>query len=113
MKNFIQKGEVIDLIAPADVVSGEGFLVGELFGVATKDATNGTSVPCVVTGVVELPKLSALALSQGDRVFWDPTPGEVNDTATSQVCIGHAIEDAANPSSTVKVRLGGSTPAGT
>ncbi len=49
----------------------------------------------------------------GDRVFWDATNKVVNKTATAQVCVGVAVSAAANPSSTVRMRLGANTPAGT
>ena len=51
-------------------------------------------------------KTSALAIAVGDRVFWDATNKVVNKTTTSQQCVGIAVEAAANPSSTVAIKLG-------
>ena len=64
-------------------------------------------------GVVEVPKTSALQIDVGDRLFWDATNKVVNKTATAQVCVGVAVSAAANPSGTVRIKLGTNTPAGT
>lgn len=114
MKNFVQDGDVITVTAPYAVSSGGGVLVGaNLFGVATSDIANGAQGEIAVEGVFDLPKTSALAITTGDRLFWDNTNKVVNKTATAQVCVGIALSDAANPSSTVRVLLQPTTPAGT
>lgn len=115
MKNFVQRGENIDVVAaPYAAASGAGMQIGAaLFGVAIKDIANAGEGVIVVEGVVELAKVSALAITAGDRVFWDNSTKLVNKTATSNLQIGIAIADAANPSATVKVLLRSQTPAGT
>ena len=115
MLNFIQPGQNIDVkVAPYAAASGTGMLVGAaLFGVAVKDIANGGTGVIVTEGVVELSKVSALAITAGDRVFWDNSTKLVNKTATSNLNIGIAIEDAANPSATVKIKLQPVVPAGT
>jgi predicted RecA/RadA family phage recombinase len=114
MDNFVQKGEVLDLTPAAAVASGVGYLFGAgLFGVATADVANGVAGRFITEGVVEIAKTSALAIAVGDRVFWDATNSVVNKTTTAQVCVGVAIEAAANPSSTVKIKLGAYLPAAT
>jgi predicted RecA/RadA family phage recombinase len=113
-KNYIQPGRVITAAAPTGgVTSGDGVLVGSLFGVSQHDALESEDVEILTEGVIEIPKTSALAISVGDRLFWDDTNKEVNKTATAQSCVGVAVSDAANPSATVIMRLGASTPAGT
>lgn len=110
MKNFIQPGDVLELAPGADVASGVGYLFGtSLFGVATDDVASGVVGSFAVRGVVEIGKTSALAIAVGDRLFWDATNKVVNKTATAQQCVGIAVEAAANPSSTVKMRLGSYT----
>jgi predicted RecA/RadA family phage recombinase len=114
MKNFIQTGDVLDLAPGADVASGVGYLFGTaLFGVATTDVVSGATGAFAVTGVVDIAKTSALAISVGDRVFWDATNKVVNKTSTAQQCVGIAVAAAANPSSTVKVLLGSNLPVAT
>ena len=58
-------------------------------------------------------RASALQIDVGDRLFWDATNQVVNKTATAQVCVGVAVSAAANPSATVRMRLGARVPAGT
>ena len=112
--NFIQPGRHITVTAPTGgVLSGEGVLIGTLFGIAQYDAAEGAEVEILTEGVVDIGKTSALAISVGDRLFWDGTNKVVNKTATAQVCVGVAVSVAANPSDTVRMKLGANTPAGT
>lgn len=110
MNNYIQPGAVLDLAPSAAVDSGVGHLFGvSLFGVAAENVESGVVGPFVVEGVVEIAKTSALAISVGDRLFWDPTNKVVNKTATAQQCVGIAVSAAANPSPTVLMKLGSVT----
>lgn len=110
MKNYIQSGEVITLTPAAAVASGVGYLFGaSLFGVSTDDCASGTPGSFVVEGVVNIAKTSALAITTGDRLFWDATNKCVNKTLTAQQCVGIAIADAANPSESVLMMLGSKT----
>lgn len=114
MKNFVQKGETLTLTPAANVSAGVGYLFGTaLFGVAAGNVVSGTAGEFVTEGVVEVAKTSALAISVGDRVFWDATNSVVNKTSAAQVCVGIAVEAAANPSATVKIKLGPYLPAAT
>src|SRR5262245_39799172 len=105
-KNYVQPGNVLTLIAPADVKSGDGVLVGKLFGVATYDAAAGAEVECGVTDVWELAK-AAGALAQGATVYWDNTAKNVTATATGNSLIGAVTEAAAAGAATARVRLNG------
>lgn len=110
MNNYIQDGDVLTLTPGAAVVSGVGYLFGTvLFGVAVADVANGVPGAFKTEGVIDIAKTSALAITAGDRLFWDATNKVVNKTTTSQVCVGVAVADAANPSSTVKMKLGAYT----
>lgn len=106
--NFIQTGVNLTLPAPYDVSSNDGALIGAIFGVAQIDAVSGADVDIVTTGVHALPKVAALAIAVGDKVYWDNTAKLVNKTAASNTLIGVAVAAAANPSGTVNVRLNGS-----
>lgn len=106
-KNFKQDGMTLSLAPTADVASGVGHLFGTaLFGVALKTTASGVAGPFATEGVWELAKTSALAISVGDRLYWDATNKVVNKTTASQECIGVAVSAAANPSATVMVKLG-------
>ena len=113
-KNYIQDGDVLQLAPGADVASGTGYLFGAaLFGVALTDAKNGVASSFAVEGVFSLAKTSALAIAVGDRVFWDATNAVVNKTSLAQQQVGIAVAAAANPSSTVLVKLVSAVPVAT
>jgi predicted RecA/RadA family phage recombinase len=113
-KNYIQPGQTVTIAAPTGgVLSGQGVLIGTLFGIAQYDAVEGADVEILTEGVVEIAKTSALQIGVGDRLFWDATNKVVNKTATAQVCVGIAASAAANPSGTVRMKLGATVPAGT
>lgn len=107
MDNFKQKGEALDLAPGAAVAAGVGYLFGtSLFGVALNDTASGETAAFLTEGVVDIAKTSALAISVGDRLFWDATNKVVNKTSAAQQCVGIAVAAAANPSGTVRMKLG-------
>lgn len=106
--NYVQLGNTLTIPAPATVASGAGVLVGSIFGIAAGDAESGADFDLETRGVFEMPKVSALAIAIGDKVYWDDTAKLVNKTASGNTLIGVAVTAAANPSATVNVRLNGS-----
>jgi predicted RecA/RadA family phage recombinase len=114
MKTFVQDSHQLTLTPTADVNSGIGFLFGAgLFGVAVTDAKNGIASAFRIEGIVTIAKTSALAISVGDRLFWDPGNKVVNKTSAGQQQVGVAVEAAGNPSPTVKMKIGGYLPVAT
>ena len=107
MKNYIQPGETVEVTAPAALSSGDGVLVGMLFGVAQTDAANAAQVQIVRRGVFTLPKVSAQAWTQGAKIYWDDTAKLCTTVATANTVIGAAVLAAANPSATGTVLLDG------
>ena len=104
MRNFIQQGVNVTLTAPANVLSGDGVLVGSLFGVAATHASAGQPVECTTIGVFELPK-AAGEMTQGALAYWDDTAKQVTGTEAANHLIGHVTETAASGDPTVRVRL--------
>lgn len=105
MKNYVQPGVNLTLPAPATVLSGQGVVIGSIFGIAAEDAASGVDVDLVTQGVFTLPKVSALAIAIGDIVYWDATNKLVTKTTTANTKIGVAVTLGANPSATVAVKL--------
>ena len=95
MKNYVQPGNTITLAAPSAVASGDGLLVGSIFGVASGDAANGESIEVALVGVFDLKKVASQAWSAGDKVYWDNTNKEATKTATATTLIGVAVEAVA------------------
>lgn len=106
-KNFKQEGEVVVLTAPYARTSGQGALVGALFGVALVDVAISVDAAFAIEGVFELAKTSAQAWAQGAKIYWDDTNKVCTTTATSNTFIGNAMAAAVNPSSVGLVRLNG------
>lgn len=105
MKNYLSPGETVTLTAPAETASGDGVLVGSIFGVAQADAAAGAPVVLVRRGRFTLPKSGAEAWAEGDPVYWD---GAVcTAEASGNVLIGAATAPAASPSATGTVLLDG------
>jgi predicted RecA/RadA family phage recombinase len=109
MKNFVQPGENITLTAAAAASSGDGVLVGSLFGIAAVDAEVGDNLVLVTSGVFEMPKPATDVLAVGDPVYWDDaaTLATADDDTGNNPKIGVAVTAAGNPSSSVRVRLNG------
>ena len=107
MKNLVQSGVILTLTAPEALTSGRGVLVGSIFAVAGSDAANGATFEGQVTGVFDLPKVSAQAWTQGALIYWDNAAKNCTTTASGNTKIGVATAAAANPSATGRVRLNG------
>jgi predicted RecA/RadA family phage recombinase len=114
MRNFIKEGEVLTLTPSSNVAAGAGFMFGAgLFGVALSAVAANTPGEFITEGVVDIAKTSALAISVGDRLFWNAAGSVVNTTSAAQVCVGVAVAAAVNPSATVQIKLGRYLAAGT
>lgn len=105
--NYVQPGNTVTIPAPAAVQSGGVVIAGAIVGVAQIDADVGADVDVDTVGVWDLPKVSALAVSLGDVIYWDAAAGLANKTSASNTKLGVAVAAAANPSGTVRVRLSG------
>ena len=104
-KNFIAPGDKLTVTAPYSVTSGQGVLVGSLFGVAQHDAANGAPVVIDRNGVWDLPKEAPLVISQGDRLFWDNTNRRLTKTATRNFQVSVATGAALSADTTVRSRI--------
>ena len=109
MKNYVQPGESITLTAAAAATSGDGVLVGSLFGIASGDAAIGETLVLTTKGVFTMPKVSTDVMAVGDVVYWDDSAGLVttDDDTGNNPRVGLAVTAAGNPSGTVNVRLDG------
>lgn len=108
MKNFVQEGKSLTLPAPYILTSGQGALIGSLFGVSNGAAASGADVVLSLEGVFDLPKVAIDVITVGATVYWDDTPGSVTVTSSGNTKIGVAVLAAANPSGVARVRLNGS-----
>lgn len=110
MKNYIHRGDYIEVTAPYALTSGQGCQVGTMFGVATTDAANGAPVVLCMRGVVELNKLNTDVIGQGVSCYWDNTNRRVTVSPTApgnNLYIGKAVTAVGNPSTSVRVAYDG------
>ena len=109
MKNYVQPGNTLTLTAPYAVSSGDGLLVGAIFGVAAGTAALGEPVEAALTGVYDLKKVASQAWAAGDKVYWDNTAKEATKTTTSNTLIGVAVVAVAGGAGDTigRVRLNG------
>ena len=109
MKNFVQPGNTITLTAPYAVASGDGQLVGSIFGIASGTAAVGEPVETALTGVFDITKIGSQAWTAGTKVYWDDTNKRTTNVATSNTLIGVATEAVAGGAGDTigRVRLNG------
>jgi predicted RecA/RadA family phage recombinase len=106
MKNYIQNGDMITVTAPVGgVTSGQGLLVGSLFGVAAFAAAEGDPVEIATVGVFDLPKAPAAVIAQGTRVAWDDPTKQIASPGVGLYPVGVAVTAAGNGTTTIRVRL--------
>jgi predicted RecA/RadA family phage recombinase len=105
--NKVQDGNIIDYTnaTGSDIAAGDLVVIGTRVGVALVDIADGAAGAVAVTGVYEVPKEAALAVTQGDLLYADVTSGELDKTALDQTLAGYAFADAAGAASTVHVKL--------
>lgn len=113
--NIKQTGTILSLVMPYVRTSGQGVLVGALFGVCLHDAAEAATASVETQCIATLPKLTGAAWTQGARIFWDDTNKRCDTTATSDFCIGYAAAAAASGDATgdVYVVPGRPIPSGT
>jgi predicted RecA/RadA family phage recombinase len=106
MKNFIQPGDNLPLIAPRTLTSGEGFLIASLFAVASAAAASGEAVEGVTSGVFDLAKSATVTPAVGGKAYWDDTAHSVTTSASGTTLIGVFTQAALAGDATCRVKLG-------
>jgi len=105
MKNFIQKGLTLTLLAAAAVQSGEAMLVGKIFGVAVNNVAAGETGEFETEGVFELPALGTDVAALGAILYWDDANKRLTTTAAGNTRVGVAVEAKANGAATAIIKL--------
>lgn len=106
MKNFVQPGDNVPVVAPYAVTSGQGLLDGIEFSVASTDIANGASGIGVRRGVFDLAK-AAVAPVRKTLAYWDNTARLVTNTSNSgaNTKIGYFLQAALVGDATGRVVL--------
>jgi predicted RecA/RadA family phage recombinase len=111
MRNYVQPGDTVTLLAPAALASGEPFAVGALFGVAAYAAGSGDEVEAKRTGVFDLPKTTGEAWTVGARLYWNAGTKKLTTTVGSNLFVGAALAAAGESAETGRVILAGTVAA--
>lgn len=106
MKNYVQPDDSLDIVAPVGgVTSGQGLLIGSIFGVVSADAAAGDPSVIRVRGVFSLPK-AAVTITAWEKLYWDSTNEVLTNVPASNKYVGIAVEDAGNSAAEAKILLG-------
>lgn len=101
------EADVLDLIAPAALASGDAVLVGSLFVVALGAAASGAPFRGKRTGIWKLPKLGTDTPTPGAKAYWDATNKRTTTSASGNTLIGAYAAAYASGTTSADVLLDG------
>lgn len=107
MKNFVQRGDVLTLPAPAAVNAGDVVVVDDFIGFAATSAALGEEVEVELKGVWSVKKKSGEAVTVGMPVWWDAAANRATVTEATNRRLGTATRAATADALRVDVRLAG------
>lgn len=90
MKYFVQPGNVVSVTAPRALKSGDGFVVGKLFGICANDVAINLVAEAMIEGVVALKKAGGVTPTEGGAILFDETTQTI--VATGGKLIGYCVE---------------------
>lgn len=106
MKNFIARGEVLTVVAAAPIMAGDFVKIGGggLTGIAANTADTSEQTEVALTGVFEMPK-AAVAIAQGDKLYYVDADKNLSKTASGNTFAGYAYAGAVAGDATVMLLL--------
>lgn len=107
MKNYVQEGDCITVAAPYALTSGQGALVGSIFGIAAGDAASGADVQLKTEGVFDVTALGTDVITAGAKLYWDNTNKRLTTTSASNTLVGAATAAKASGPTVARVYLDG------
>ena len=107
---YVQKGDVIDYTAGADIAAGAVVELQHCLGVALAAIANGATGAVAIEGVFELPKVSAAVFAVGEKLIWDTSVDAFDDSAATPATgdltgAAIAVRAGANGETTCLVKL--------
>lgn len=91
MKNYVQNGKSLDVIASAAYSSGELVIEGSIVGVAVADIASGDTGAIAAYGVYSFEKEAAATLVQGDVAYYDTATKKLTATNTDPA-VGYVVK---------------------
>lgn len=112
-QNYIESGEVKDLVLSGTVTSGSIVEIGDLVGIALGSGVSGETVAVALEGVFEVTKVtgSGKSFALGQKVYSNgagsvtPSATDGGSPAVDYKLVGHAWTTATTTATTVQVRL--------
>ena len=105
-KTYLQPGHVIDITANgSDITNGSVVVVGSIVAVALVDIPDGETGSGSVEGVHTLPKATGSGISQGAKVYWNDTNGEMTTSSSGNTLAGYAFEARESADAEIPVKL--------
>jgi predicted RecA/RadA family phage recombinase len=108
MKNFVQDGNTVAVVAPTGgVTSGQLLVVGSIIGVAAFTAAQTEDVEVQRVGVFTLPKVTTDVVTQGAKLYWDSSASKLTVTpgTGAKPLVGLARAEAGNGATEVETIL--------
>lgn len=82
--NMVQRdGKVMDYVCSGTVANGAVVAMLHSIGVALKAGVSGDTIPVAIEGVFELPKVPAAVFVPGEKLIWDTSAGQFDDSAAT------------------------------
>tara|TARA_B100000035_G_scaffold181604_1_gene155031 strand:- start:31945 stop:32268 length:324 start_codon:yes stop_codon:yes gene_type:complete len=91
MKNYVQKGNNLDVLASAAYSSGALVIEGNIVGVAVADIESGKTGSIACRGVFQFEKEAAASLAQGDIAYYDSSTKKL-DATSSNPAVGYVVK---------------------
>jgi predicted RecA/RadA family phage recombinase len=108
MKNYVQKGDVLDYTVPAEteIASGDIVKAGSLIGIAATDGVAGDVIAVNLCGVFEVGKETG-AVTVGAPLYFKASTGKAttDDESDANALMGYAFSAQSSGDTTVKVKL--------
>lgn len=97
MNNFVHEGHILEVVAPYEVMSGDGLLQGSLFGIAASWAQKGDPVSISTAGVFDLKRQLEESWEIGDPIYWNDEFKTFTRDSAGAVMVGIAIATTGGP----------------
>lgn len=83
MKNHINDGNTIAYTAGADIASGAVVVTGHTIGIAAGAIKSGETGLLYIRGRFSVPKVSGAVFDAGEKLVWDASAGQFDDSAAT------------------------------
>jgi predicted RecA/RadA family phage recombinase len=107
---YVQDGAVLDFVSTGAIANGEVMEFTNAIGVALGAASGaGQTVPVAMEGVFELAKVTGVAFTVGQKVYWDAANNRLFATNTG-IAAGIVYEVALSAATSARVRINFGAP---